>query len=237
MYNIVVCDDERTALDMLTEKLRNILPGCRVDSFDSAFAAESFLMDESRGRTDLLLMDIRLPGGNDGISLCRRVKAAYPQIKIIFFTGYIEYAADIFSAEPVWFLVKPIDEGKLKDALSAAVAAIEEDKANCLTLSARGEVVRIRYSRILYLESVGRTVCIHETGCAPREAYKKLSELESVLPASFLRCHQSFIVNMDRVQRLGTEGFQLSDGTEVPISHQRYRETKERFLKYIGDTV
>lgn len=236
MYNIVICDDERAVLESLEGKLPAILGGdCRIKSFDSIFAAESFVCDEAKGSTDILLMDISLPDGS-GIELAQRLKARYPQLKVIFITGRIEYALDIFEAEPVYFLGKPISDEKLRSALNAACAAIEQDRSACLTLRTKGEVARVRYSGILYLESVGRTVLVHEAG-GVRETYGKLSDLEPALPPCFLRCHQSFIVNMDRVKRLGAGGFLLAGDVEVPISHQKYRETKDRFLAYIGESV
>ncbi|MEG0941962.1 MAG: LytTR family DNA-binding domain-containing protein, partial [Oscillospiraceae bacterium] len=223
--------------DLIERKVRRILgEACRIKTFYSSFAAETYLLDEAKGATDILITDIELGSRENGIALTRRIKSKYPHMKVIFITGHLEFALDIFDAEPVYFLGKPVDDEKLRSALHAAQAALEEDKANCLTIAVRGEVLRLRFSRILYLESELRSVSIHNVE-ETLTVHCKLSDLEEGLPANFLRCHQSFIINMDRVKSMNSASFILSNGDAIPISRTKVSETRDEFLNYIGDKV
>lgn len=65
--------------------------------------------------------------------------------------------------------------------------------------------------------------------------YYKLDEVEELLGKSFLRCHQSYIVNMNKI-KLFVEGGLLMDNDEfVPVSRKRYYSAKREYLSYITD--
>ncbi|MFA3976394.1 LytR/AlgR family response regulator transcription factor [Clostridioides difficile] len=50
-------------------------------------------------------------------------------------------------------------------------------------------------------------------------------------------CHKSFIVNLRYVENIKPNAAILESGEEVPISRYRYKEVKEKFLKFLGDTI
>ena len=63
---------------------------------------------------------------------------------------------------------------------------------------------------------------------------QKLSSiLESVAEQEiFLRCHQSYIVNLAHVHTLEDSSFQMEDGTSIPISRAFYKEAKNAYYHY-----
>ncbi|MEG2382926.1 MAG: hypothetical protein RSB39_05005 [Oscillospiraceae bacterium] len=55
MWSIVICDDEAPIADLIERKVRRILgEACRIKTFYSAFSAETYLLDEAKGATDIL---------------------------------------------------------------------------------------------------------------------------------------------------------------------------------------
>ena len=89
------------------------------------------------------------------------------------------------------------------------------------------------YSSILYLESTGHKVIVC-TADGQYELYGKLDELERSFPPQFIRCHKSFLVNMDRTDSINkAHQLLLDDGTALPVSKLRYGRVKERFLEYV----
>ena len=150
--------------------------------------------------------------------------------------GYLEYAADIFEADPFYFLAKPIKEKKLTDAIDRALEKIKEEDRSCLLLQSRGEIVKIKIDDIWYVESSRRNLTIYEAGESSR-VLMKLSDMEKLLPEYFLRCHQSYLVNMDRIRKFTLDGIVLIDGRVIPVSRARYTETKDKFLKNLGERL
>ena len=101
-----------------------------------------------------MIMDIKWDGAKqNGIDVTIRLQQTYPRIKIIFLTGYIEYAVDIFMTKPSYFLVKPIQVGKLKSALEKTMQEIDAEKDKRIVLHISGEVVNLIPSDIIYVES------------------------------------------------------------------------------------
>lgn len=86
------------------------------------------------------------------------------------------------------------------------------------------------------MESSRRNLTIYEAGESSR-VLMKLSDMEKLLPEYFLRCHQSYLVNMDRIRKFTLDGIVLIDGRVIPVSRARYTETKDKFLKNLGERL
>ncbi|MEL7284465.1 MAG: LytTR family DNA-binding domain-containing protein [Pseudomonadota bacterium] len=117
--------------------------------------------------------------------------------------------------------------------LEQALASIEErDDAQHLNLKSAGKIERIATNQIVHCKgaggyseltlSDGRTV-LHSLS---------LNDLEETLPATFLRVHRSFLVNVTFIQTLtratsGTGVLVLSDDSEVPVSRRVMPKVRE----------
>ena len=91
-------------------------------------------------------------------------------------------------------------------------------------------------NNIKYIESNKRIAIIHEVDIK-RKIYAKLNELEEILPRQFVRCHQSYIINLEKVRELNAHEFVLNTGERIPVSQLKYKETKNSFLQYLGDII
>lgn len=60
---------------------------------------------------------------------------------------------------------------------------------------------------------------------------QKKTQIQSV------RCHKSYIINLNYVENIKSNAAILDSQEEVPISKYRYKDIKERFLKFIGDRI
>ena len=86
---------------------------------------------------------------------------------------------------------------------------------------------------ILYLESRAHRTMIH-TYEGEEVCRDKISDLEQRMGDTFVRCHQSFLVNMKYIRRIENESFKLENGEEISISKRRYVETKNRYFAYLN---
>ena len=53
----------------------------------------------------------------------------------------------------------------------------------------------------------------------------------------FFRCHKSFLVNITYIEKIKQYVAILENKDEVPISRHRFKETKAKFLSYIGSVL
>jgi CheY-like chemotaxis protein len=96
--------------------------GCNVTHRDSADGALAWL--QQGGQVDVLLTDVVMPGGTDGVALVRAVKERYPLLKVVLMTGYAEQIEAI-SSLGYEVLAKPFSPRGLAEALNRVLAGGE----------------------------------------------------------------------------------------------------------------
>ncbi len=231
--DIAICDDDKNILQYLKKKIEITLEdNCQITTFESGYDLIEYI-DSDISNPDIIFMDIDLKE-HLGIDVAKKIQQKFNNIKIIFITGYASYVEEIFEVETLYYPAKPINEEKLKKALNKAMEVIKVNKEEILNI--KTEVVSINLNDVNYIESHLRTVIMH-CGKIKKTIYKKLNEIENILPEKFIRCHQSYIVNMEKVNILTTNKFILKSGDKVPVSQSKYKDTKEKFLNYLGNSI
>ena len=115
---ILYVDDDINMLNTGEEILVNA--GFKVSLAKSGKQAVKLL--EKGMNYDLILLDIDMPDMN-GLMLAAKIKEASPQTSIIFLTGYSEYAVKAFELHAQGYLMKPVNEEKLKQEVSYALSS------------------------------------------------------------------------------------------------------------------
>ena len=106
-----------------------------------------------------------------------------------------------------------------------------------LSFKWRGQGGTIPYRKILYISSREHTISIYCTDGTVQKCKGKLSELELRLCGDvFLRCHQSFLVNIYQVDNLDGNDLIIS-GQRVPISRKYFAEVKRRYQEILFEEV
>jgi DNA-binding LytR/AlgR family response regulator len=236
MVKLVVCDDDELIVDCIC----NIIERCFKDNVViekhySTFTLLDFYIDNQKKDLDVLIMDVELRGEN-GIQIASSIIRLHPHVKVIIISGFLKYAEDVFDANPVQFLIKPVNEEKLIRAVEKSIQAIDLESSISIKIVQKQGILKICTKDIKYFESSGRCVYIHERG-ASRKIYYKLDDLEKVMPCNFLRCHKSFIVNMNYVKEFRKDVIILNSGDDIPISRSKYASAKIEFLNYLGDKL
>ncbi len=244
---VLVADDERIARERLVRMLGRIagveVAGEAKDGLDA-------LQKIAALRPDLVLLDIRMPGA-DGLEVVRRA----PWLPhVVFTTAYEEYALAAFEAAAVDYLLKPIEEERLRrtiervrrlaepapqarleallEALAAGAAGVASASPRRLT-ARRGDTTHLLDPR-----EVGR---IRAAGdyCAVRHGGREyllddtLAALEERLaPDGFVRVHRAELVNLHRVRALRRQDegalLELEDGETATVSRRFLAALKER---------
>jgi DNA-binding LytR/AlgR family response regulator len=89
-------------------------------------------------------------------------------------------------------------------------------------------VIRIQFSDIIYIEAHKEYLCIH-TGRQKHLVYKRMKEMAASLPDSFVRIHNSYIINLRHVQKLGQQLVEVG-GRELPVS-AGYKEAFQQHIQ------
>ena len=111
---VFAVDDEQLLLNKLVKTITKCLPDAEVCAFSTSDEVINALKDDP---VDIAFLDIEL-GDINGIELAKKIKAVYPFCNIVFCTGYRTHAIEAFGLGACDYLVKPINEEKLRHSLS-----------------------------------------------------------------------------------------------------------------------
>lgn len=234
MIEVFVCDDDQTITDYLKFFImKRYNDEMQVLAFNKCM--DLFGMIEFNERVpDILIMDVNLQDGN-GIQTVKEIQAMHPGIKVIYLTGIIQYATEIFQTDPIYFLTKPINENKLADAIEKAVNTIENDRSDLIVIKTNGSEVLIYRKDIIYVESQGRKLVFYMSNGSEIGVYEKMDVMQDQLGSTFVRSHKSFLINMKYITERNNQEFCLSNGQVLPISKPNLKEAKMKFIAYLGD--
>lgn len=209
MIRALIADDEPLAHEALRDAIggnAEIVAECA----NGTEAAEAM----QRLRPDVAFLDIEMPG-LDGLAAVRELE--HPPA-VVFVTAYDEYAVEAFALEAVDYILKPVDEGRVAEALRRVKARRPRARDERFIAGVRGKLIVIGERDIRYLEAAGNYVRLHTAGASPLMR-GTLASLESRLDARrFVRVHRSFVVNLSLIAELRTDEVVLKDGTKVPMS-------------------
>ena len=227
MAHILICDNNSVFTAYLKDEISALFP--ERFSISVCSSAESLREEAARKAPDIVLMDILL-GEDNGIELAKEVFPRERGAAVIFISGYAEYCTDVYEAEHVYFLLKPIRSEQLRNAIEKALAALPEEPVD-FPVKSNSEIRRVALSSVYCIESFYRKLRI-QTVEETIECYGSLSDLPENVRRSMIHCHKSFLVNPAHIQKLDGSFFRLTDGSAVPVSRNRFAESRQAFLDY-----
>jgi DNA-binding LytR/AlgR family response regulator len=172
-------------------------------------------------------------GNLSGIDIVQRYFPPASGTQIIYMSGYLSQATEVYRTDHVYFLLKPIDPHKLRDALGKAYASLAVASPCMLHIVSDHRDRLVNPNTIRYLESNLHKVSVH---CGPvvYDIYAKLDDIQEQLSCDFSRCHRSYLVNLAFVSRLDEHELYLHDGTTLPVSRRRAREVQRDLLMFLS---
>ena len=230
---IAVCDDEKNLRENLQMLIKSRYSDCHVDLFDSGNALLSANEDY-----DIYFLDIQMPG-IDGMETAEQIRKKQKNAEsiIIFITAFKEYMSKAFDVRAFHYLIKPVNETKFKVVFSRALNEYHKLNKNAdrhIFVKSGNSMYKILIRDVIYVESQGKKVVIH-TKSEAVEYYDKMQELEKTLGNSFFRCHRSYLVNMNHVERYSSTAIWLTNGSEIFLAQKRFQDFVKAYLVFARD--
>lgn len=219
-YRVAVVDDSSVdaafVSHILEEWAENRQVAVQVERFDSA---EKFLFRYAEDKAwDILLLDIEM-GAMDGVTMAKKVRAQNEVVQIVFITGYSDYIAEGYEVAALHYLMKPVKQDKLFTVLDRALEKRRQEDG-CLNLESAGEMVRIPFYEIRYLDVHQNYVTVHAK--LDFTVKRTLGEFEKELDSRFFRVGRALIINLKYIRRVSKTEVHLSDGTVLPLPRGAY---------------
>lgn len=222
---IAICDDDVTDLEATLRCISKYDAGLACDTYGSAVA----LIDALKTTFyDIIFLDIEMHTLN-GFDAAKQIMAGKEKPRIIFVTNSTQYTIQGYGVA-FRYLVKPISAAAMEEVLTAAFEDLMPRK---IALEIGGVNTFFDLKDIYYFEVFSHTIkIITETAVfSCRNSLKNIEEL--LLGSSFLRPHNSFVVNAAHVVSASQADISMRDGRKIAISRKRKDEVFRALYQYL----
>ncbi len=200
---VLIVDDEKPARDRLARMVAKLAD---YEVVGQASSGDQALQKSESCEADIVLMDIRMPG-LDGIQAARHLALLQQPPAVIFTTAYADHALEAFETHAVDYLLKPVKQDRLQNALEAAkkptraqvehngdvLANIEKRQHICARV--RGNLVLVKLDDIYFFYADQKYITVrHKDGEVLIE--DSLKTLEKEFADSFLRIHRNALISL-----------------------------------------
>lgn len=230
---IAICDDSAIDRELIMDMLKQYFAKKPIRCEFTPYSCGTLLLcDMEEGKWyDLIFLDIMM-GDLLGIEVAHRLRNLPYNGEIVFLTASSDYAVDSYDVNAAGYILKPHDFRKLCAVMDRITSRYHADTYQ---LRHRSRVIRIPTHEILYVESSNSKCLLHGIDGCRHVLYKRLSEIERELNDSrFLRCHQSYLVNMDYISQADKQ-FILTSGDIVLIRQRDLKAIRQKYLDYLSD--
>lgn len=201
MINFVLCDDNAQLLSKLQDTLeaiflRNDLDACVNYSTTNAKDLIDYIHNN---KVDVLFLDIDLDSNYNGIELAKEIRKDNKLLYLIFVTGHFEYIISAYECKTFDFIQKPFSQSKIESTILRLFEDLEDNSASFIKLSKTGHL--LNQSTINYIQKNGMKT-IYNLDSGTIESYGSFISIADTLPNNFVRCHKSFIVNINNISNI-----------------------------------
>lgn len=227
MVTIAICEDEvlwlNTAKSIVYQAAVRFEPELRLFS-----SSEELLRAVNAGyQPDIAVLDLVLRESR-GIETANELRRACPYCAIIFMTAFISGACRVYETEGSYYILKSQFRERVAEAIERA---LEDQRArSTISFRVKGAVQSVPAKDVLYLErSLKKTLIICANGERHATSAKPGDILDDAKIQFFVKCHQSFYVNLYQVFSMTADSFIMSGGQKVPISRSCRQQARDAF--------
>lgn len=233
---ILIVEDE----PFIAENLQEMLSIFGHENTEIANSANQAIKAIKISRPDLVLLDVKIKGDQDGIELGGIIKDQY-QLPFVYITSYSdkETVNRAKHTQPLGFIVKPFTKDDVYAAIEVALfnqnrmvvrgpqnALANENPTtynnDSIFIKKRGLLEKVKYEDLVWIEADGNHITINVKDGRTYTIRKSLKDITDKLPKDrFLRVHKSFVVLVDAVTAIDTSFIYLQD-KEIPIGRSYY---------------
>jgi two-component system LytT family response regulator len=241
MIKCVIIEDEPQAVSLLKNILASNFPNVEIlADFDKISVAAQYVKQH---KPNFIFLDVQL-NGELGIDIANYLTKEELDFEIIFTTAYGGFALEAFSLCAIDFVLKPINEERLIEAVNRVLkkhsVSLEQlkilqevsttDKIEKIVLSMSEKKIIVQVADILYLKADNVYTEFYLSNNVKHVVSKPIKEYELLLnEKNFYRPHRSYIINLQKVKSLITSSneIEMTNGARVGLSRDKKKEFEQ----------
>ena len=233
--NVAICEDNAADLESICGYIKNYCArNCFLIDICTYNSGNALLNAFSSKKFDIIFMDI-IMDGMSGIDTARKIRETDPSGILIFITTSKDYSLDAYSVDGTAYVVKPLDEKKMIRVLDKCRQEFMKSSRYITVPVGRQEETRLSFAGIRYVEVYNKEVLFHADSKVIRTRRMTLDDVFLALGGEpFLRCHRSYIVNMNYVDKLHNGVFLMKNGDSVMVRKNGYSQVQFAYSDFIS---
>ena len=209
MLNFIICDDDIhmiNKLSLLFEKafIKNDFDAKIVFKTQNYKELLSFM---SSNLVNVVILDIEFKNSKiNGLNIAEEIRKINKDCYIIFITSHFEYIVEAYDYKTFAYLFKnSLSVDTLSNTLNRLFDDISGTSSKFIKVDGKGTFIDLH--DIQFIEK-DRMKLIYHTSHGNFTTYNSFAKIEDKLPKNFVRCHKSFIVNINNITHIS-----LADST------------------------
>lgn len=198
MLNFVICDDNINLLEKLEKMLNDILLKYSNEAKVSYICnnVDDLLNYSDTNKVDGFFLDINFKSDKNGLNVAEKIREKNKNAYIIFMSGHLEYVLMAYKYKTFDYLPKPITPDRLEETIKRLFDDINGSPKRYLKIDNKNTL--INESDIQYVKRDGMKLVFH-TYSRDYDVYSSFNKFQDKLPKNFVRCHKSFMVNINNI--------------------------------------
>lgn len=230
--SIAICDDLIEERIHLAKLIQAYCKKCALSPQIHLFSSGEELLEAftQPGLFQIIFLDIYMPGMS-GVDTAKKIRAMDSSVFLLFTTTSQDHGMDSFQVQASDYLVKPIQAEGVAQAIDWCLEHMPKPLRQ-LAVLVEGEQRTFPLAVIQYIDVYGHQSRIH-TNQELIVTRRGLDDLEAAIDSpDFLRCHRSYLVNMNYIQGMEGNDFRMSDGSLVPIGSTHTTQIRNSFIDW-----
>lgn len=232
MLNFILSDDNIQILNKFSKMLEVIFTNNDLDAriVLATPNPNEILTYVKNNQVDVIILDINFKSEISGIDIANKIRAINKNTYIIFATGHLEYLILAYKCKTFDYLPKPISMENLESTILRLFDDIKETSSKKNFIQIDNKDTLIKSDSIYYIEK-SKNKIIFRTTDSEYCASSSFNKLMDKLPSNFVRCHKSYIVNINKVSiiRDNTIHFDTTDDLNCAIGQVYKKKFMEVF--------
>ena len=229
MINFALIEDNKKILNNLSHMLDCIFLKHNLDaeiSLSTTNVSELLSFIE-KNKIDVLFLDIDLNSNFSGLEIAEKVRKTNKSCYIIFETAHIEYSLMAYKFKTFDYICKPITLQRLEDCILRLFDDVSGLSKKFLRIDSKNTI--IAENDINYIKREGMKLIFH-TESRDYEVYSSFLKIQSLLPNNFVRCHKSFIANINNITK-------IEASSNTVFFNESYCDIGPKYKKYFMEVI
>lgn len=204
MLKFALCDDNLNILNKISKMLESVFINNNLNGkvVFTATDAEEILTYSKENNVDVYILDIDLKSNISGLDLAGKLREHTKNAYLIFTTAHLEYIMLAYKYKTFDYLAKPITLERLEETVLRLFDDIKcNSKNNYISIGNSSNIINENDLYCIKKQGMKLIYCTKEKSY---ETYSSFNKIETCLPENFVRCHKSYIANINKISNINS---------------------------------